>query len=43
MASETDKIDMRMQRHELKIMARSHNDPEDQANQQPQCAYDNVA
>jgi len=43
MASETDKVDMGVERHELKIMAGSHNDPEDQTKHQPQCANDNVA
>jgi len=34
---------MGVERHELKIMAGSHNDPEDQTKHQPQCANDNVA
>jgi hypothetical protein len=42
MARETNKVDMSMERHELKIMASPHHDPEDQAKQQPQRADDNI-
>jgi hypothetical protein len=42
MASEPYEADMGMEGHKLKIMAGPHYDAEDHADQQPQCANDNV-
>jgi hypothetical protein len=43
MASEPYEADMGMEGHKLQIMAGPHHDSEGHANDQPQCANDNVS